>query len=210
MQDLYGLEAISKHCTKLQELNLSNLHIHSTNKDLNRLCSIISSINKLRSLSLPACCLVNNIACNHPDSSRRDISPPPQSPLWRAESFKTKVSSNLLYSLDSSNPKFSSSSSSTLANLEAGSSSAVSHHPTTRLSRLISNTETMVNAIGSGFEPIVKGCNKIEQLEIVDTGFHSAFSRVVIDQFIWYVFYVPSINFVSLHVKNHIIQNQSS
>lgn len=174
LQDLYGLEAVANHCTVLKEINLSNLHIHSSNKDLNKLCAILGTMKSLTGLSIPACCLVNNIVANQTNniSSSNQTSSSSKSPLWKAESFKP---SSLLVSLDSSN--FVSSSSI--------KKSPPPSSPATRLSRMINNDQTLVSAIGSGLNPIIKGCVGLEDLEIIDTGFHSPFNRVVFEQFIW-------------------------
>ena len=176
---MYGLEAVANHCTMLREINLSNLHIHSSNKDLNKLCAILGSMKSLTGLSIPACCLVNNIVANQTDntssSNQTSSSSSSHSPLWKVESFKPSSlkPSSLLVSLDSSNFV---SSTKTIPSLSS---------PATRLSRMINNDQTLVSAIGSGLNPIVRGCAGLEDLEIIDTGFHSPFNRVVFEQFIW-------------------------
>ena len=131
-------------------------------------------MKSLNGLSIPACCLVNNLVANQSDIiSNKGTSSSSHSPLWKAESFKP---SSLLVSLDSSNLASSSSH-----KIIPSSSPA----PATRLSRMINDDQTLVSAIGSGLDPIVKGCIGLEDLEIIDTGFHSPFNRVVCDQFIW-------------------------
>ena len=127
-------------------------------------------MKSLLRLSLPACCLVNNIVANQTKNTpSRNMSSSPCT-LWKAESFKP---STLLVSLDSSNLSSSSST-------ENATPSCA-----TRLSRMISNDQTLVSAIGSGLDPITHGCSSLEDLEIIDPGFHSPFNRVVCDQFIW-------------------------
>ena len=198
-KDLYGLEAVAQKCNNLRELNVSNLHIHASDNQLNRLCSIIGEMKNLKKLSIPACSLVNNISVNQsPEKAGKKSST--TSPLCKAETFKP---SSLLVSLDSSNPSFTASPS-TSANNPPTTPEKSTTHPTTRLSRQINNDETLVNAIGSGLDPIVKGCCDLEELEIVDVGFHSPFNRVVCEQFIWYepliyLFYISETN-LFLHV----------
>ena len=69
-KELYALEAIAQNCKKLRELNLTCLHIHAGGKHLNKLCTIISEMENLCSLGLPACSLINKISSNDDDDNK--------------------------------------------------------------------------------------------------------------------------------------------
>lgn len=155
-QDLRGLEAVANHCLRLKELNLSSVHIHAS-EGLNKLCSIISKIRSLKSLSLPSCGLVNNIENN---SSEKDLTKLQN--FSRNSNFKPAVTSSLAFSFDSSS---SSSDSTDFTNY------------LTRKVRISHEEDSLASQMGSGLDIICKECVNIEELEVVNTGFNSAFNQ---------------------------------
>lgn len=157
------MDAVATNCTKLNELNLSCLHIHASHKELNRLCSIISKMKNLISLAVPPCNLINNININ---SEKIRILP---SRSWSCSSYKPQFVSNLVLSDESS------------------SSSLDDNVILARKLRSSQEDSSEVSYTESGLDTIVASCCKIEELEIIDTGFHSAFSRLSTnqDQFFW-------------------------
>lgn len=148
-KELHGLDAVATSCSKLKELNLSCLHIHAGQYELNKLCSLIGKMKNLTSLSIPACNLINNI--NLVDTKVKSAN---------ASRYKPQTASKLVL--------FDESSSSSV---ETGDDS---------LSRkLRSSQEELDISFGlSGLDSICRDCVKLRELEIIDTGFHSAFSKL--------------------------------
>ncbi|XP_065646785.1 F-box/LRR-repeat protein 18 [Hydra vulgaris] len=155
-KDLHGLEALALHCRHLKELNLSSLHIHSVNTDVNKLCQTVSKIKTLKALAIPACGLVNNMFPNTDDKNET---------LHRMSTSKS-VSSLVLTTGFSPH-----CTPSKLLKLETSESGSYY----TRNTRLSLEDENLVCQSGCGLDFIVEYCVQIEELEVVDTGFNSAF-----------------------------------
>ena len=154
-EELHGLQAIAQNCTKLNQLNLTCLHIHASNKHLNKMCSIISEMTNLTSLAVPACSLVNNIADNNDNDKGL-------SSRGKTSDFRPQIISKLALPNNT---------------VSSCSSSALIESPSPVRS-LRSSQEDEENAdLGCGIDIIAKTCKQIRELEIIDTGFHSAFGK---------------------------------
>jgi len=158
-KELHGLESVATHCLHLTELNLSSVHIHS-DSELNKLSKIISQMTSLKHLSLPSCGLVNNVAAI--DNTKDNMNNSPAILSRQTIGFKPTVTSSLALSFDNSS---SSSDSTDFANYM------------TRKVRLSQVEDSLTEQTGSGLDLICSSCLKIEELEIMNTGFNSAFNR---------------------------------
>ena len=126
-------------------------------------------MTNLKALAIPACSLINNISINEDDGQQSSSS------YKKPNTFKPQVMSNLALSYDTNS---TSSDSTEFASY------------LTRQVRLSKEDESEICRTGSGLDAIVCACTNIEELEIVDTGFNSAFSRLINnqDQYFWLVF----------------------
>lgn len=132
----------------------------------------------LTALSLPACGLVNNVEIEQHDQSKSSTTSPTS--LFKSRGYTSKVESSLLVSIDASS--MSSSSTSFLPEVASPLASQTDTSGyTTRQSRVSSHINN------TGLDTIVSNCPLLKNLEIIDTGFHSVFSRAVVEQFNWCV-----------------------
>lgn len=153
-KELHGLQAIAHNCKKLEQLNLTCLHIHAAGRHLNRMCTIISEMKNLVSLAVPACTLVNNVGDNEGDYK------PQASKL----ALSDKPDSSKFVRLDTNMPSCS---------------TTVIPSDSFHLNRTLrsSHEDERKEDVGCGMDIIVETCKKIKELEIIDTGFHSAFGK---------------------------------
>ena len=155
------------------------------NTDTNKLCQTVSKIKTLKALAIPACGLVNNMFPNSVEKNEtltRMSTSKSVSSLVLASDFSAQLlsSPNKVFKLDSP---------------ESGSYY-------TRNTRLSLEDEAVVCQSGSGLDFIVEFCTQLEELEVVDTGFNSAFGGMNSqkDQYFWFVDYWEKFKYTDVNI----------